>query len=127
MANIKIDDKEFKKKIQEYKSMVLGSRRQQATHDIATEVLRLSQKEVPHDIGTLQNSGFVEDHKDESIVGYNTVYAAALHEGFRIDSKTDKKIYFINYQKGRKRKYLEDPIKNNILKFRKYFERMINT
>lgn len=71
--------------------------------NVADEVLRLSQEEVPHDEGTLQNSGAVEQLPNgDVIVGYHTVYAARLHEHPEY-----------NFQKGRKGKYLEDPIDRN--------------
>lgn len=76
-----------------------------ATGKVADELLRLSQIEVPHDKGTLQNSGSAQpDPEDETahIVGYNTVYAAHLHEHPEY-----------HFQAGRKGKYLEDPMKKN--------------
>lgn len=69
-------------------------------NDVLYEILRLSQFEVPHDVGMLQDSGVV-DEKSRS-VGYNMVYAARLHEHPEY-----------RFQKGRKGKYLEDPIKRN--------------
>lgn len=70
---------------------------------VADEVLRLSQLEVPHDEGTLQNSGAVETLPNGDVVlGYHTNYAARLHEHPEY-----------NFQKGRKGKYLEDPIRDN--------------
>lgn len=84
-----------------------------AIQDIANEVLRLSQMEVPHDTGFLQSTGHKEDtgtdEEPEAIVGYNTVYAARLHENPQY-----------NFQGGRKGKYLEDPIKNNLSVFQHY-------
>lgn len=78
---------------------------------IATEVLRLSQKEVPHDEGLLQNSGTIEQKSAlEFLVGYNKRYAARLHEHPEY-----------RFQKGRKGKYLEDPIKKNRQVFLRYF------
>lgn len=74
-----------------------------ALQDVAEEIMRLSSREVPHDIGTLQNSGQVDPEGDGFIVGYHTDYAARLHEHPEY-----------NFQKGRKGKYLEDPIKYNI-------------
>lgn len=68
--------------------------------------LELSQREVPHDEGTLANSGETHREGDGQVVGYHTEYAAIVHE----DTKR-------NYQKGRKAKYLEDPAKNNLPKF----------
>lgn len=70
--------------------------------DLGMELLRLSQFEVPHDEGTLQNSGTVEEINGEVVVGYHTKYAARLHEHPEY-----------RFQKGRKGKYLEDPIKRN--------------
>lgn len=85
---------------------------------VADEILRLSQFEVPHDTGLLQNSGHVEADGDGQIVGYNKVYAAYQHEGRRSDGS-----YVItNYQKGRKGKFLEDPIKNNLSVFKRFLE-----
>ena len=84
---------------------------------IAEEVLRLSQREVPHDIGTLQNSGSVQSvatmHK---ITGYHTRYAARLHEHPEF-----------HFQKGRKGKYLEDPIKNNKRVLLDYFGEQVRS
>ncbi len=70
--------------------------------DIGNEIMRLSQAEVPHDKGSLQNSGTVEESGDDVIVGYHTPYAARLHEHPEY-----------RFQKGRKGKYLEDPINRN--------------
>lgn len=69
---------------------------------IGLEILRLSQFEVPHDEGTLQNSGTVEEIDGDVIIGYHTLYAARLHENPQY-----------RFQKGRKGKYLEDPIREN--------------
>lgn len=81
-----------------------------AVVDVSEEILRLSQFEVPHDTGALQNSGHTEQESDfVSVVGYNKVYAARLHEHPEY-----------RFQKGRKGKYLEDPIKNNIDFFRRF-------
>lgn len=86
---------------------------QKTVEDVATEVLRLSQFEVPHDTGQLQNTGHTEHFAPlDEIVGYNKVYAARLHEHPEY-----------NFQKGRKGKYLEDPIKNNNHVFKGFFER----
>lgn len=78
--------------------------------DVAEEIMRLSSHEVPHDTGQLQNSGQVDPEGDGYIVGYNKVYAARLHEHPEY-----------NFQKGRKGKYLEDPIKNNITALLHYY------
>ena len=111
---ITVDDKDFQKKMTQWMQGALN-RKDRAVRDIASEVLRLSQREVPHNVGTLQNSGFVDDVKNgESIVGYNTVYAARLHEHPEF-----------KFKKGRKGKFLEDPIKNNIRQFKKYFREFV--
>lgn len=82
-----------------------------ALNKAADEVLRLSQKEVPHDTGMLQNSGAVEPIDENTVaVGYNKEYAAYQHEGRRADGSRP----IMKYGKGRKGKYLEDPIKNNL-------------
>lgn len=74
-----------------------------AALDIAYEIMRLSQQQVPHDEGTLQNSGTVEPMpNNEIVIGYHTPYAARLHEHPEY-----------RFQKGRKGKYLEDPIETN--------------
>lgn len=83
---------------------------------IGYEVLRLSQVEVPHDKGMLQNSGTVEQIDDVVIVGYHEPYAARLHEHPEY-----------RFRGGRKGKYLEDPIVTNLaplgITFAKNFEK----
>lgn len=80
--------------------------------DISNEILRLGTFEVPHDQGLLQASGHVEPEGDDQvIVGYNKVYAARLHEHPEY-----------RFQKGRKGKYLEDPIKNNLKTFNTFMQ-----
>lgn len=83
-----------------------------AREQMADTLLLISRMEVPHDKGTLQTSGhtFFEASEDAMCTAYNTPYAAYLHEGFRRDG-THKIMHF---QKGRKKKYLEDPLKMNI-------------
>jgi len=110
-TSIEINDKDFIRKITDLAKRVMPNALQQGVHDVASEILRLSGREVPHDKGLLQNSGNVEDQKEESIVGYNKVYAARLHEHPEY-----------RFQKGRKGKYLEDPIKNNLSVFIKYIQ-----
>lgn len=85
------------------------------------ELLRVSRQEVPHDEGSLQGSGTV-DPSDIAMpnpsvtVGYNKVYAARLHEHpeFR-------------FQKGRKGKYLEDPLRDNRDKFAQHVAEKIKS
>ena len=108
MANIDWDVKDFLEKAKKLVERV-NQQKNIAIKAVATEILRLSQFEVPHDTGQLQNSGHIEDGQDEEIVGYNKVYAARLHENPQY-----------HFQKGRKGKYLEDPIKNNLTIFTKF-------
>jgi len=81
--------------------------RNKALKMVGDEILRLSNKEVPFDKGTLANSGRVDTHpltpKDTVEVGYHTRYAHRLHEHPEY-----------NFKNGRKGKYLEDPIKHNL-------------
>lgn len=86
----------------------------EAVNEVGFELLRLSSREVPHDTGLLQNSGSVEDRGLSALVGYNKVYAARLHEHPEY-----------RFQKGRKGKYLEDPLKNNLRVFKKHIEEKV--
>lgn len=114
MANIDFDVKDFVDKAKKLIE-VAEDKKKSAIKAVADEILRLSQFEVPHDVGTLQNTGHVEPGDDEEIVGYNTVYAARLHEHPEY-----------RFQKGRKGKYLEDPIKNNLRTFIKFIQEGMN-
>lgn len=106
---ITYDDSSFQKKSREYISG-MNAAVAKAVSQVAEEILRLSSFEVPHDTGMLQASSHTEQQSDLSqIVGYNKVYAARLHEHPEY-----------RFQKGRKGKYLEDPIKNNLRVFKDY-------
>jgi hypothetical protein len=76
----------------------------EVAYEQANEILRTSIREVPHDIGNLQNTGDTKPLTAENghMVFYDTDYAAKMHENPQFD-----------FQKGRKAKYLEDPIKRN--------------
>ena len=78
-----------------------------AVGEAGDALLRLSVMEVPHDTGTLQKSGNVTKGNLESLVSYNTPYAVRVHEHPEY-----------HFQKGRKAKYLEDPLKNNVSGFK---------
>lgn len=107
--NIEIDDSDFQKLLDTIESGLedMGKR---ALTEMADTLLELSRFEVPHDIGTLQSRGSV--FTDDGIgVAYNIEYAAYQHEG------GDGKRVIQHYQKGRKKKYLEDPLKLNISKW----------
>jgi len=79
-----------------------------AEDEVADTILLLSQAEVPHKLGTLQNSGATDRDSKGAFVGYHTPYAARMHEHPEF-----------NFGKGRKGKYLEDPIKHNMQLWRK--------
>lgn len=116
---MRVDDSDFTKKASELLEKVQGNVTQ-AVRDVASEILRLSisgpPAEVPHDKGSLQSSSQVEDvDETESIVGFNTTYAARLHEHPEYQ-----------FQKGRKGKFLEDPIKNNSHTFVEYFRKLLS-
>lgn len=85
----------------------------EGTRNVAEDLLRRSQALVPHDTGTLQNSGHVEHFPNESIVGYGgmaNMYAIRLHEHPEF-----------NFQKGRQGKYLETPLVQNIAFYREMY------
>lgn len=86
--------------------------RQDAQQEVADELLRLSQFEVPHGVSTLQNTGHTGTIMGQHYVGYGgpgVKYAARLHENPQY-----------RFQKGRKGKYLEDPLKKNLRVFQKH-------
>jgi len=107
-SNVDIDDKQvqdnLKKLLKKAQSGIVN-----VLSGIAGEILRLSSFEVPHDTGLLQNSGGFEPDGENVKVGYNKTYAARLHEHPEY-----------HFQKGRKGKYLEDPIKKNMDVFIKF-------
>lgn len=113
MSHAEFDATDFLNKSAQYITARL-QKINRAVHDVADEILRLSSFEVPHDTGMLQSSGHVEGthEPDEVIVGYNKVYAARLHEHPEY-----------RFQKGRKGKYLEDPIKKNKNVFIKHIQK----
>lgn len=78
--------------------------------EMAQTLLILSSHEVPHDKGLLSSSGQIFKDVQGHSVAYNKEYASFQHEGIRRDG-THK---IVNYQKGRKKKYLEDPLKLNL-------------
>lgn len=114
MANVKWDTKEMVEGIARVKAQLENNIRKPTT-EVALEILRLSAYQVPHDTGLLQNSGHTEPlagSRTAVLVGYNKVYASRLHEHPEY-----------NFQKGRKGKYLEDPIKSNLRVFKSYIEK----
>lgn len=115
MTQITIDDTIFKKKMQEL-GKLSNQACNKALNNIADELLRLSNSQVPLDTGRLSSSGKVQDGKNEKevIVGYHTKYAARLHENPQY-----------NFRNGRKGKYLEDPLKQNMTKWARYVEKSL--
>lgn len=110
MAELKIDTREFEAKMK-LLEMKVKQYKYRTVMEVALELLRLSQFEVPHDTGLLQNSGHTEREGENGVrVGYNKVYAHRLHEHPEY-----------RFQKGRKGKYLEDPMKRNLHVFERYY------
>ncbi|PIY32073.1 MAG: hypothetical protein COZ07_06965 [Candidatus Infernicultor aquiphilus] len=94
---------------------------EQGVNDLTNKLLADSQKQVPHDIGTLAGSGHTVPASNkggmiEGKVGYNTPYAARLHEHPEY-----------KFQKGRKGKYLIDPLKNLVSTGKKYLEGILRS
>ena len=114
MTKIELNTKDFDKRILAYAAAIAGATLKGCI-DVAHEILRLSNPQVPHDKGLLQNSGQVDPQPDGAIVGYNKVYAARLHEHPEY-----------RFQKGRKGKYLEDPIIENMGVFQKVIGNKLN-
>jgi hypothetical protein len=76
----------------------------------AGELLRLSRFVVPFASGRLSQSGFFRREGKYWITGYDTKYAMYQHEGMRRDGSRVVR----NWSNGRKSKYLENPLKENI-------------
>jgi hypothetical protein len=74
------------------------------------ELLRLSRFVVPFASGRLSQSGFFRREGQYWITGYDTKYAMYQHEGMRRDGSRIAR----NWSNGRKSKYLENPLKENI-------------
>ena len=105
MFNITLDTSGFEKVLDALAKGV-DKISDQGLNEMGDELLRLSVKEVPHDEGILSASGVSQkDGKDWS-VSFHTPYAARLHEHPEY-----------RFQKGRKGKYLEDPLKHNLSKW----------
>src|SRR4051812_21225951 len=109
MAGVTLDDSSFQVGIKTIMKRV-DDKKMTALGVVADELLRLSQLEVPLKVGTLMGTGNSERGNDEYIVGYNTPYAARLHE--HPENR---------FGRGRKGKYLEDPLKKNLPIFRRSF------
>lgn len=109
MADINLDTSDFEEGLNKL-GRKMADVQMKALKVIADELLRLSQLEVPFKTGHLLQTGNTEPELDYYIVGYNTHYAAKMHE--------HPEYHFRN---GRKGKYLEDPMKRNLPIFREFF------
>lgn len=119
--NVKVDTSSFDRGMAKLEADV-NARSLDGLFSMATEVGRLSSHEVPHDTGMLQNSYGIETGINEVVAGYNKEYAAYQHEGIRADGTRR----ISSYQKGRKGKFLEDPIKNNLSVLLNFYRKVIN-
>lgn len=122
MATIRVNDKEFTKQTEAWKKAI-KSHGKWSVKEVGDEILRISingfpgSPQVPHDLGILQTSASNQDKDDKSVtIGFNTEYAARLHEHPEY-----------NFQKGRKAKYLEDPIKHNLRHLGQFFSDKVRT
>lgn len=87
------------------------------------QLLVLSRREVPFGIkrterdnpGSLSQSGFSGKDREGYFVAYTEEYAAYQHEGMRADGSHVVR----RWNNGRKSKYLEDPLKENLSEWRK--------
>lgn len=105
--NVTFDDKSLQGGLSRLERALSGWMRA-ALNEMGDTLLLISRMEVPHDEGTLQASGHVFESGGDTVnVAYNTDYAAYQHEGGS-GKRTIK-----HYQGGRKKKYLEDPLKIN--------------
>lgn len=103
---ITIDTKDFEKVLDRI-SKEIDQINLRALEAMGDELLRISSAEVPHDTGALQASGTVQKESNDTVVtGYHTPYAARLHEHPEY-----------RFQKGRKAKYLQDPLLHNLTRW----------
>lgn len=77
---------------------------EKAVYEAANALLREANTQVPIDTGALQRSGTVSQDGLKANVSYDTPYAARWHE------------QDANFQRGRKKKYLEDPLNSGSFK-----------
>lgn len=118
---IDIDDSDFQKTLDALTKQ-LDSIGRGALMDMADALLTLARLEVPHDTGRLQTTGNAYWDGDSSAVAFDTDYASYVHEGIRADGTHRIR----NYQKGRKKKFLEDPLKMNLSKWLDVAQQSLN-
>ena len=117
----RFDDSAFQKSIQNLQK-VNGHKWEDR---IASTLLMLSRRQVPFRDSNLQKSGMIArdgDGIEGAYVAYNEEYAAFQHEGVRADGT-----YRIrSWRNGRKGKFLEDPMAQNISTFQKIAQEEMN-
>lgn len=124
MARVIFNTENFVSRMNMVDEMV-AQQAKEATRKVAEDLLTKSQDQVPLDKGTLQASGHAEHNENESIVAYggsSAPYAVYQHEGMRRDGSHVVTKY--TYP-GRKRKYLEDPMRDNLVLWRETYGMII--
>lgn len=88
---------------------------------IGQEILNDSRPFVPIDTGRLRNSGYMREENKSLFVGYHAVnpingyaYAPIQHE-----------VLWFNHPKGGEAKYLENPVRNNMGKYKKMYAKLL--
>ena len=107
MSSVRITKNTLSKNLQKLQNMDLTN---EWGRICAGELLRLSRFGVPFDTGRLSQSGFFRREGQYWITGYDTKYAMYQHEGMRRDGSRMVR----NWSNGRKNKFLENPLKENI-------------
>lgn len=107
MSSVRITKNTLSKNLQKLQNMDLTN---EWGRICSGELLRLSRYVVPFASGRLSQSGFFRKEGQYWITGYDTKYAMYQHEGMRRDGTRIVR----NWSNGRKSKYLENPLKENI-------------
>lgn len=117
---VELDDKEFQGVLDNLEKSLddIGN---QAISDMADALLVLARMEVPVVSGTLTKSASANS-EEVGMVAFDTEYAAYVHEGMRKDGTHVIK----NYSGGRKGKYLESPLLQNISKWTEIAQQALN-
>jgi len=107
MSSVRITKNTLSKNLQKLQNMDLTN---EWGRICSGELLRLSRFVVPFYSGRLSQSGFFRKEGQYWITGYDTKYAMYQHEGMRRDGSRIVR----NWSNGRKNKFLENPLKENI-------------
>ena len=107
MSSVRITKNTLSKNLQKLQNMDLTN---EWGRICSGELLRLSRYVVPFASGRLSQSGFFRKEGQYWITGYDTKYAMYQHEGMRRDGSRIVR----NWSNGRKNKFLENPLKENI-------------